>query len=126
MADGDNNDTNNLSVGGGSGFGSLLKLDGQASFLVVTLAVVILTLGGVAALLMFIWLSFQYPDRANTLIPLVIAPLGTLVIAHGGKLKQAIGARGKTPPSVGEAGASSGSPEKLAIPENAPSDGGNK
>lgn len=51
-------------------------------------SVVILSVGLVLALLLFIYLSFQKPDAATLLVPLILGPVGLLVVNNAKKLAE--------------------------------------
>lgn len=68
-------------------------LTSKPLLMALSVVVVMLAAGVIAALLMFIWLSFQKPDAANVIIPLIVAPIVTLLMSHGGKLYDAVKAK---------------------------------
>ncbi len=65
-------------------------IDSPKVLTALSISMVVITIGIVGALLLFIWLSFQYPDRANILIPLVMTSLGTIGVANGGRIAKAV------------------------------------
>lgn len=108
------NGDSGISNSGGGDTDRSLRVFFQANppLIVTSICLIILSMGAVLGALLFIYLCFRYPDSANTLIPLISAPLGYLVIKHGKKVLDAVGSpKNTTPPS--KAIESSDSPAKL-------------
>lgn len=56
----------------------------------LSVSLVIVALGVVGSLLLFIWLSFQNPDKANIVIPLMATAISTIGVANGARIARTI------------------------------------
>jgi hypothetical protein len=54
------------------------------------IAVGILSVGASVALCLFVWLAFKFPGEANIVIPLMLSPVTTMILMHGGKIFDSI------------------------------------
>jgi hypothetical protein len=58
----------------------------QPALVLFAIATAVLSLGISVAGVMFVWLSFKYPNTASVLVPLIFVPLATLCVTHGEKV----------------------------------------
>jgi len=89
-----NSPSGNVSVGGDSCARCNLPIPGDNQTLgipdiAIAVAVFVLSLGTVAALLLFVWLAFMKPDAVSILAPVLIVPVVNVLITHGKKLHDA-------------------------------------
>ena len=84
----------------GSVLDEIAESPNAAALVIYGLCAIVLSIGAAVAMVMFIYLSFKYPDAANTLIPLIILPAGTLIMTHGKKALNAITDRRNQPPTA--------------------------